>query len=186
MPSLAPQNWVFFFFFHVFIISCKEIFTRWALLYSWMFYFFLSFNISPYLASIGKVNLVGAVARCRNIFIINSLIDNISRGKFYLFFESKLMFYYLITVTFLYNLAWKILRGFIFSFTFFLSKTWTCPFSQKISGKNCVLTKPHLLQNICQNIWKKFYQVEYHLWFPLAPHIDLFQELLAPLFLFLI
>ena len=134
MPSLAPQNWVFFFF-HVFIISCKEIFTRWALVYSWMFYFFLSFNISPYLASIGKVNLVGAVARCRNIFIINSLIDNISRGKFYLFFESKLMFYYLITVTFLYNLAWKILRGFIFSFNFFYQKPELVPSLKKFQEK---------------------------------------------------
>ena len=100
MPSLALQTLVCFSCFHNFL---QRFFHNMGIVLQLVSYFFLSFNIFSQVPSIGKVNLVGAVARYRNIFIINRLVDNINRRKFYLFFMSELMFCYLITIKFLYN-----------------------------------------------------------------------------------
>ena len=131
MPSFPAQILIQCFMFSS--VFAKKMFTVWTFSGSWMSYFFLSLNILPYITSICKVNFICEITRDWHIFIINWFIDNISRSKFYLFFMCKFMFYYLIPTKFFYDWTRQILCYFSFStFNFFLSKTWTCPFSRKI------------------------------------------------------
>ena len=114
-----------------------------------MSYFFLSFNILPYITPICKVNFVCKMTQDWYIFIINWLVDIVNRSKFYLFFTCKFVFYYLIPIKFFYDWTRQILCYFIFTLNFFFIKNlnlslFSKTFKKKLYFPNTMFTRKHL------------------------------------------